>query len=294
MADDFTGRSLHSAEYSYVGDLVGTRVLVVGSGNSGCDLAVDTAVRGIATDIVVRHGHVFAPKTYFGRPRSALPLLRSLPPRLAERVSRELVRVSVGTHRDYPGLPEPVTRNLDEQLPVVNEQLLYWIQHGRIGVRPGIERIDGTTVHFADGTSAGHDSILWATGFRVTMPFLDAGLLIRDGEVPLRVGAATVPVGTRRLYTVGLTSPRGAQFPVFSIQSGLIARFLDLEGRIPQRLADALAEVHEPDRGVDILRPKWLAQVAAVERWLDRVEPEEPAAGAADRRTAQRRPAVPA
>jgi hypothetical protein len=236
----------------------------------------------------VRHGHVFQPKTYFGRPRNALPVLRSLPPKLAERVSRELVRISVGTYRDYPGLPAPLTRNLDRQLPVVNEQLLYWIQHGRIAVRPGIERIDATTVHFADGTSGDYDSILWATGFRVSLPFLNRSLLTGDGEVPLRVGAATVPLGTRRLYTVGLTSPRGAQFPVFSIQSELVTRLLDLENRLPQRIDDALAQVHDPDHAVDILRPVWLRQAEVTRRWLDRAEcragppPALPGATAAD------------
>ena len=199
-------------------------------------------------------------------------MLRSLPPWLAERITRELVRVAVGTHRDYPGLPEPVTRNLNRQLPVVNEQLLYWIQHGRIAVRPGIEHISGTTVHFGDGTARDYDTILWATGFRVTLPFLADRLLTLSGEVPVRVGAATVPVGTRRLYTVGLTSPRGAQFPVFTIQSRLIARLIGLEDRVPGRLDSALASVHCPDRGVDILRPLWLRQVAATQRWIDRTE----------------------
>ncbi|HEU5266949.1 MAG TPA: FAD-dependent oxidoreductase [Jatrophihabitans sp.] len=272
VAAAFQGRSLHSAEYTNIADLAGPRVLVVGSGNSGCDLAVDTAVHGVATEIVVRHGHVFQPKTYFGRPRNALPVLRSLPRRLAERVSRELVRISVGTYREYPGLPEPVTSNLDKQLPVVNEQLLYWIHHGRIAVRPGIDRIDGTTVHFADGTSGSYDTILWATGFRVTLPFLDPALLTCDGEVPVRVGAATVPLGTRRLYTVGLTSPRGAQFPVFAIQAELVARLLALDGRLPERLDETLAAVHRPDHSIDILRPVWLKQVAATRRWLDRTE----------------------
>ncbi|HEU5266622.1 MAG TPA: NAD(P)-binding domain-containing protein, partial [Jatrophihabitans sp.] len=272
VAAAFTGRSLHSSQYTNVSDLAGPRVLVVGSGNSGCDLAVDTAVHAYATDIVVRHGHVFQPKTYFGRPRNALPLLATLPPRLAELVSRQLVRVSVGTHREYSGLPRPATRNLDKQLPVVNEQLLYWIQHGRIAVRPGIERIDGTTVLFADGTAAEYDTILWATGFRVTLPFLDPALLALDGEVPLRVGAATVPLGTRRLYTVGLTSPRGAQFPVFTIQSEIIARLIALDGRMPERIDDALRAIHPVDHGVDILRPVWLRQVAATRRWLARAE----------------------
>ena len=180
--------------------------------------------------------------------------------------------MSVGTHREYPGLPEPLTRNLDRQLPVVNEQLLYWIQHGRIGVRPGIERIDGTTVHFTDGTFADYDSILWATGFRVTMPFLDPALLTRDGEVPLRVGAATVPVGTRRLYHGRAHQPARRAVPGVLHPVRADRALPGSRGPTPGPPRRCPRAVHEADRGVDILRPTWLAQVAAIERWLDRVE----------------------
>ena len=75
----FTGRVLHSGRYRNAGDLEGERALVVGAGNSGCDLAVDAAQAGRETHISVRAGLVFQPKTLFGRPRSELPLLARRP-----------------------------------------------------------------------------------------------------------------------------------------------------------------------------------------------------------------------
>jgi len=75
----FEGRTLHSGRYRSTGDLEGGRVLVVGAGNSGCDLAVDAAQAGRETYVSVRNGLVFQPKTLFGRPRSELPLLTRLP-----------------------------------------------------------------------------------------------------------------------------------------------------------------------------------------------------------------------
>ncbi len=87
----FDGRVLHSGRYRNVRDLDGDRVLVVGAGNSGCDLAVDAAQAGHETDVSVRNGLVFQPKTLFGRPRSELPLLGRLPIRLQERISRGLI-----------------------------------------------------------------------------------------------------------------------------------------------------------------------------------------------------------
>lgn len=277
VAEDFTGRSLHSSQYRSVADVEGRRVLVVGAGNSGCDLAVDAANARLDVSIAMRHGQVFQPKTFFGRGRNQLPFLAKLPPWAAERVQRALVRVSVGTHADYPGLQPPVTRNLNEQLPVVNDLLLYWLQHGRITARTGVVGTRGRAVAFADGTSAEFDTVLWATGFRVSLPFLAPDQLTWSGGAPLRVGGMVVPVGTSRLYTVGLASPRGAQFPVFSAQSALAVRLLGLEGRTERPLAELLAPAGPPTDQVDVLRPLWTQWMARSNAALDAVRTTTPA-----------------
>ena len=269
MAADFTGRSLHSSQYRSVADVEGRRVLVVGAGNSGCDLAVDAANARLEVSIAMRHGQVFQPKTFFGRGRNQLPLLAKLPPWAAERVQRALVRVSVGSPSDYPGLQEPVTRNLNEQAPVVNDLLLYWLQHGRITARTGVVGVAGRVVSFADGTSAEFDTVLWATGFAVSLPFLAPDQLTWSAGAPLRVGGMTVPVGTARMYTVGLASPRGAQFPVFSAQSALAVRLLGLEGRTARPLDVELLAAGAPDDRVDVLRPVWSQQMTRSHQVLD-------------------------
>jgi cation diffusion facilitator CzcD-associated flavoprotein CzcO len=270
IAADFTGLSLHSSQYRNVDDVKGDRVLVVGAGNSGCDLAVDAANARLATAISVRRGQVFQPKAIFGRPRAELTWLTKLPPVLQERVTRALVRVVVGPPEVYRGLPVPETRNLNEQPPVVNNLLLYWIQHGRIDVVPGLERIDGQVVHFTDGSSREFDTILWATGFRTTLPFLDPGLLTWDGGVPLRVAGLTVPVGLERLYFVGLAAPRGPQLPVYSRQARLVARLLRLTER-RGTVAGAFAR-QVPDARIDIVRPVWNDQMRASEKLVEALE----------------------
>lgn len=149
----FEGRVLHSGRYRNSDDLQGRRILVVGAGNSGCDLAVDAAQAGHETFVSVRNGLVFQPKTLFGRPRSELPLLARLPVRLQERVTRSLINVALGRPERY-GLPAPATRNLHRNRPVVNGQLLHFIHHGRVSVTPGIQRFDGQDVHFLMARSA--------------------------------------------------------------------------------------------------------------------------------------------
>ena len=75
----FSGKILHSGDYRNPGDIEGQRVLVVGSGNSGCDIASELAQAGMDIVLSVRHGHLFQPKTFFGKPRGTLPIMK-LPP----------------------------------------------------------------------------------------------------------------------------------------------------------------------------------------------------------------------
>lgn len=268
---EFTGTQLHSGQYKNTEDITGSRVLVVGAGNSGCDLAVDAAQHGFETSIVMRSGHYFQPKTFFGQPRSELAFLTEFTAEEQDLLTRLLIRMSVGTHENYPGMPAPERRTLAENAPVVNNLLLYWIQHGRISITPGITRFDGKTVHFADGTSGEFDTILWATGFHVTLPFLDESHLTRRNGVPLRVGAGVVPVGLENLYFIGLSAPRGGQPPVYEIQSQIVLQLMELaeSGVSHADVAAALAQAQQPDERIDIVRPEWLAQVEKTRAALD-------------------------
>ena len=258
----FDGWVLHSGRYANTGDLQGERVLVVGAGNSGCDLAVDAAQAGYDTTVSVRNGLVFQPKTLFGRPRSELPLLARLPVRAQERVTRALIDVSLGRPERY-GLPAPATRNLHRNRPVVNGQLLHFIHHGRVRVAPGIERFDGHDVHFTDGSTRTFDTIVYATGFKVTLPFLDPAYLRWADGVPLRVAGMTIPVGLERLYFVGLAAPRGPQLPVYSAQARLIAKFL----AAPPEFTPS----SRPESRIDIPRHEWQRDMDRTHRRIDRV-----------------------
>ncbi len=268
----YTGTQVHSGSYrSVAADIEGTRVLTVGAGNSGCDLAVDVAAARLESTISIRRGQMFQPKTVFGRPRSELSWLSRLPTRLNERVSRAMSDVVIGPARAYRGMQEPRTRNLNEQPPVVNSLLPYWVQHGRIKVAPGIARLDGLRVHFTDGTSGEFDTILWATGFRVSLPFLPEQAIRWQGDVPLRTAGLTLPVGAENLYLVGLAAPRGPQLPVYSEQAELVVRMRALAPERRSALAARFAEVETPDARIDIVRADWQRQMRAAHRALDRL-----------------------
>lgn len=269
---DFTGTQVHSGSYRNTADITGTRVLVVGAGNSGCDLAVDAAQHRLEVDIVMREGMFFQPKSYFGVPRQELPWMAQFSPTEQDFIARMLAKVSIGEAKDYPGMPAPAAATLAEGRAVVNDLLLYWVQHGRVHIRPGIDRIEGTTVHFADGTQGEYDTILWATGFHVSLPFLDEALIERRSAVPLRYAGGIVPKGLEKLYFIGLTAPRGPQLPIYGEQTKLAIRMLELHESAPTGfapVAEYLGRLQEPDDRVDIVRVTWLDQLADTERLLD-------------------------
>ena len=129
-----------------------------------------------------------------------------------------------------------------------------------------------TRVHFADRSSREYDTILWATGFRSTLPFLDDGLVPRRGGHPLRYAGGIVPHGLEKLYYIGLSAPRGPQIPVYGVQAKLAERMIRLHeqaGPGGAGVAAYFARLQEADDRVDIPRDIWTAQIADTERLLD-------------------------
>jgi hypothetical protein len=186
-------------------------------------------------------------------------------------VTRALIDVALGKPERY-GLPAPATRNLHCNRPVVNGQLLHFIHHGRVRVAPGIERFDGRKVTFTDGSSREFDTILFATGFRVTLPFLDAAALRWAGGVPLRVAGMTVPVGLERLFFVGLAAPRGPQLPVYSAQTRLVAKLLTAQERDGGFAASTVyARSSRAEARIDVPRHEWQRDMERAHRRIDRV-----------------------
>lgn len=195
----FDGPILHSRDYRNPQPFTGQRVLVVGAGNSGSEIAVELAEHGVATAIAVRGGVAFVPE-----PPSAVAvrlgawLMRTLPRPLAERL---LWRRDFG----HLGLPLPPGSPLDH-FPVVGYELPEAVAAGRVGVYPGLARLAGGVAHFDDHRSAPFDALILATGYR---PALDpvAHLLTFDGHGrPVLDGYGRAQTNSR-LVCVGYSYP---------------------------------------------------------------------------------------
>jgi len=155
----FAGEALHLRDYRGPGAFRGRRLLVVGAGNGGKDVA--TAAVGVAASvtIAVRDGAVFVPYPNAVSQRSG-ELWRRLPPRLVDAALRRL-------RRPYPelGLPFPAGAPR-EAVAVVGLELVDAVRAGRVAVRPAAAAFTADGVRFADGREEAFDAVVLATGFR--------------------------------------------------------------------------------------------------------------------------------
>ena len=117
-------------------------VLVVGGGNSGCDIAVDVSRTASRAFISLRRGYWFIPKHLFGVPADVFGHRGPELPRWIEQpVFERLLRLLLGDPTRL-GLPAPDHR-LFETHPVLNTQLLHALGHGELGVKPDVRELRG-------------------------------------------------------------------------------------------------------------------------------------------------------
>ncbi|MGE0615596.1 MAG: flavin-containing monooxygenase [Bacteriovoracia bacterium] len=181
----FAGESLHSAQYKTPDLLRGKRVLVIGAGNSGCDIAVEAAQHATAAFHSVRRGYHYIPKYAFGVPADQLGeiSLRLRVPLVVRRFFNNILLKMVQGDPQKFGLPKPDHR-LFESHPIINSQIFYYLGHGDLHAKPNVREFAGRTVVFQDGTREEIDLVVYATGYHVTVPYLSDELLNRREGFP--------------------------------------------------------------------------------------------------------------
>ncbi|MEP1328976.1 NAD(P)-binding domain-containing protein [Pseudophaeobacter sp.] len=220
---DFSGEMIHSAQYRDPRQFADKRVLIVGAGNSGCDIAVDAIHHGASCDISMRRGYYFVPKYVFGKPADTMGGLIQLPMWLKRRIDGMILKWFVGDPQKY-GFPKP-DYALYESHPVVNSLILFHAGHGDLNVRPDIDRLDGKTVHFSDGSSADYDMILTATGYLLHYPFIDKELLNWQGSAPHLYLNCMHP-NRDDLFVLGMVEASGLGWQGRHEQAEMVARYL--------------------------------------------------------------------
>ncbi|MEM9258324.1 MAG: NAD(P)-binding domain-containing protein [Bacteroidota bacterium] len=231
----FSGEFLHSHQFKKAAPFAGKRVLVIGGGNSACDVAVETSRVSEHTAISWRRGYRITPKFAMGLPTDILGArLAWMPLWIRNRTSEFLIRLLVGKNEQY-GL-QPATDPFGATHPTLNSELLYKIRHGKVKPHVDIERLDGNTVHFKDGSQAEFDVIIACTGYILAHPFFDSKLIdYRSGPVPLYLRMFHPEY--RNLYFVGMFQPLGCIWPGAELQAKLMARELVGKWKRPKNIA---------------------------------------------------------
>lgn len=222
----FSGEVIHSKDYKTPDILRGKRVLVVGAGNSGCDIAVEAAQNAVKTFHSTRRGYWYAPKYVFGRPTDTvneLPIRLGLPIWLRRLINGLVLQVVVGDLRRY-GLRKP-DHKLLESHPLVNQQLPYYLGHGKITPKPDVTELCGDSVRFEDGSIEPVDLIVYATGFNIRFPFIDTQHLNWNGMHP-DLYLHVFHRDTDNLFVIGLIQPDSGLFWIAELQAQVMARFI--------------------------------------------------------------------
>jgi cation diffusion facilitator CzcD-associated flavoprotein CzcO len=231
---EFTGELLHTSAYKSATQLTGKRVLIIGAGNSGCDIAVDAVHHAASVDMSVRRGYYFVPRYLFGKPSDTLNQGRPLPARIKQFVDRRVLRAFTGDPVRF-GFPKPDYK-LYESHPIVNTLILNHLGQGDLAVRPDIDRFDGRTVHFRDGSSGEYDLVLLATGYTLDYPFVAREALNWTGWSP-KLFLNVFPPSFNGLYVMGMIEASGIGWQGRYEQAELIAEYLSALARRPERAA---------------------------------------------------------
>jgi len=228
--DSYSGRVLHSSAYRTGADFRGQGVLVVGFGNSACEIAIDLAEQGASPALAVRSAVNVIPRELLGIPITSFGLISQIfPPRVADAINAPALALAVGDIRPLGLTPlpyGPIQQIVHHRrIPLIDIGTLKLIREGRIAVRPGIDHFASGTIAFADGREETYDAVILATGFRAALHDLlpsAEGVLDAD-DTPLASGAPTAAPG---LYFCGFDVTPGGMLYRISQEARALARVI--------------------------------------------------------------------
>jgi cation diffusion facilitator CzcD-associated flavoprotein CzcO len=233
--DRFQGSVIHAGDYRNAAPYHDKRTLVVGCGNSGAEIALDLAERGVDVAMVVRGPVHVVPRDLFGRPVQHTNILLShLPLKLRDAIAMCTMRLVVGDLSRW-GIVRPTVgpnRMILEsgRIPMLDIGTIAMVKAGRIRVLPAAQELFADTVRFADGTRHPFDAVILATGYTPSLDKVIEGFAsIADARGrPNQLGAQSAISG---LYFVGFRNPA----------TGALCEIAREAARVAQSISTAIA-----------------------------------------------------
>jgi len=232
----FTGDLRHSSDYDTPAEFTGLKVLVVGLGNSGAEIAADLAIHGAAAvSVSVRTPPPIVSREMFGILPVQLLGIALTPlgaPELLDRIGAAMRHVSIGDLATY-GLAEAAWGPFSARRPaVIDTGFVSQLKQGHIRVRPNIEQFKSGEVVYIDASRDAVDTVIAATGFRTGLEKIFQMPEFIDEEGNLRSPPPGGWTSAQGLYFVGFTETvRGQLFEIKQESQQVAAEIESLLGR---------------------------------------------------------------
>ncbi len=246
LEGSFEGRQLHSGEYRAPRGFEGQRVLVVGAGNSACDIAAALSRVSDHVSLSLRTPQYIVPKTVFGRPMDIqYRKLTRLPRFFRHALLRLGLQLIVGPYERY-ALPQPDAEILSVH-PTLNTDILEQLTHGKVTIRKATQSASGKNVRFADGTTKDFDTIIWATGYQTRFPFLKDERFDWSQSIRIPLYMKMMPPDLNDIFFIGLIQPLGCIWALADYQSEIAAHAISGKWQRPADLEQRIAHEHALD-----------------------------------------------
>jgi len=244
---EFTGDMLHTHQYKKAETFKDKRVLVIGGGNSACDVAVEISRISPHACISMRRGYHIFPKFIFGKATDdAVAKIQWMPSWMRQKIISLFIRVLQGRYPKYH-LMKPDCGPLEIH-PTINSELLYFIRHGKIRPCPGITHFEGNKVYFTSGKFDTFDTVIFATGYKISFPFFDKSCIDFSGSTKIPLYRKMMHADYDNLYFIGLCQPQGCIWPLADYQSKIVARIisgtLDRPAELHKKIAQEINKPH--------------------------------------------------
>ena len=231
----FDGTIRHGRTFKKSKEFMGKRVLVMGGGNSGVDIACEAATYADAAFISLRRGYHFIPKFIFGKPTDVFadegP---KLPRKMEQWVLTKVLKIVNGDQTKF-GLPKP-DHKLLESHPVLSSQIFHHLQHGHLKVKPDVERLEGNEVVFTDGSRETVDEIVCATGYNYAIPYAHNYFDWQDNRPKLYLSIFNPKHDN--LFAIGFLETNSGAYALLEECVDTLSKYLISKELSPQKASD--------------------------------------------------------